>query len=327
MALIDRYLNAVKFWLPNDKKDDIIAELAEDLRSQIEEKEAETGHKLSDAEIEPILKRCGSPLVVAGRYLPQTSLIGPALFPIYKMIIRSLFLYFLLPWLAVWIGLALFSPSFRAAHHGQLFSTLEPWWLACIYSLFFNTLIFALLSRSQLRTHMVENWNPRALPAERDPYKVPRGSTIFELVVSVATLAIWFEIGAFRSAYHISDVTIVLSHLWPYLFWALVVVSVGGIGIACLHLSTPRWTSLTASLRLGIDAYASGIMYWMCRANLLQSLSDSTHSAAEMEKLVRSINGWINQWAIWVLVVGAIVFVFDLRRLVRVTRAEQTATM
>jgi len=328
MALIDRYLHAVKFWLPRDKKDDIIAELAEDLRSQIEEKETEVGHKLSDAEIEPILKRCGSPLVVAGRYLPQTSLIGPALFPIYKVIIRSLFLYFLLPWLALWIGLAILSPSFRAAHPGgELFSTLDAWWLACVYSLFFNTLIFALLSRSQMRRRMVENWNLRALPAERDPNKVPRGNTIFELVFSVGALAIWFQIGAFRRVYHISDVTITLSHLWPYLFWALAGVSLGGIGVACLHLSTPRWTSLTASLRLGIDAYSTGIIYWICRANLLQSLSATGHSAADMDKLVGSVNWWVNQWAIWVLVVGAIVFAFDLRRLVRVIRTERSAAM
>ncbi len=64
MELIDRYLHAVKFWLPSKQKDDIIAELSEDIRSQIEDAEAELGHKLSDAEVEPILKRCGSPMAV-----------------------------------------------------------------------------------------------------------------------------------------------------------------------------------------------------------------------------------------------------------------------
>jgi len=324
MALLDRYLQAVKFWLPRKQKDDIIAELAEDLRSQIEEKEAEVGHKLSDPEIEPILKRCGSPMVVAGRYLPQTSLIGPALFPIYRVIIRSLFLYFLLPWLAVWIALALFSPGFRAAHPGgELFATLEPWWLACTYSLFFNTLIFALLSRSKLRAHMVENWNPRSLPAVRDPNKVSRGSTVFELVVSVAMLAIWFEIGAFRRVYHVDDVTITLSHMWPYFFWALVLISLGGIGVSCLHLANPRWTPLTACLRFGIDVYASGLIYWICRANVLQSLAANGHSAAETEELVRSINFWLDKGAIGVLAVGAIIAVADAWRMVRVGRAQQ----
>src|SRR5215813_5090171 len=39
--LLDRYVHAVGFWLPKKQKADIMAELSEDLRSQIEEKEAE----------------------------------------------------------------------------------------------------------------------------------------------------------------------------------------------------------------------------------------------------------------------------------------------
>jgi len=95
-------------------------------------------------------------MAVAGRFLPQQSLIGPALFPIYSVIIRSLVLYFLLPWMLVWMGIAIFSPDFRTDHPGvALFASLDPWWRACTYSLFFNTLIFALLDRSQARQHLV----------------------------------------------------------------------------------------------------------------------------------------------------------------------------
>ena len=65
MALVDRYLHAVKFWLPRKQKDDIIAELSEDLRSQIEDREAELGHPLTDAEVEPI-GATGQPGVLVG---------------------------------------------------------------------------------------------------------------------------------------------------------------------------------------------------------------------------------------------------------------------
>ena len=38
--LIDRYLQAVRFWLPKShRQEDLLAEFGEDLRSQIEEKE------------------------------------------------------------------------------------------------------------------------------------------------------------------------------------------------------------------------------------------------------------------------------------------------
>ncbi len=40
MGLVDRYLRAVRFWLPKKaKQEDLLAELGEDLRSQIEAKE------------------------------------------------------------------------------------------------------------------------------------------------------------------------------------------------------------------------------------------------------------------------------------------------
>lgn len=323
MALVDRYLNAVKFWLPRKQRDDIIAELAEDLRAQIEERESEVGHKLSDSEIGPILKSCGSPMVVAGRYLPQRSLIGPALFPIYRVVIRSLVLYFLLPWLLLWLGLAIFSSSFRAAHP-QLLATLEPWWLACTYSIFFCTLVFALINRSQLRSQMVENWDPRSLPAVRDRNKIPRSATIIELTTMLASLAIWFEVGAFRRVFQLLNHTITLSPSWPYAFWALVVFSVAGIGLSCLNLLNGQWTRFSASLRIGIDCYLWALCYWVSQAHLLQSISGPDLSALDAAKFVQKYDYVLSSWGIWIVLFGAITLSFDVRRILRVSRTEES---
>lgn len=321
MTLVDRYLQAVKFWLPRNQKDDIIAELAEDLRSQVEEKESELGHNLSEAEIEPILKHSGSPMVVAQRYLPQRSLIGPALFPIYRMVVRSLFLYFLLPWLLLWLGLTIFSPGYRAAHPGgELFATLDAWWLACTYSLFFCTLAFALLDRSQLGARAVNNWNPRALPVERDYTKISRGATVVELTTSVAALAVWFDLGAFRRVFHLGDVIVTLSHSWPYLFWALTVLSLTGIGLACLNLLHPRWTPFNASLRLGLDCYMWGLAYLVCRVSLLQSLEGGGLSPADAAEAVAKFHSWLASGAVWIAVIGIVTLLFDVRRVVRAGR-------
>jgi len=84
MDLLDRYLQAVKFWLPKVQRDDIVAELSEDIRSHIEEKETELGRKLNEVEVGTILKGRGRPVLVANRYLAQEHLIGPAFFPIYR---------------------------------------------------------------------------------------------------------------------------------------------------------------------------------------------------------------------------------------------------
>ena len=44
-----------------------------------------------------ILKRCGSPMMVAGRLGPQRHLIGPALFPIYEFVLKMVLLWILVP--------------------------------------------------------------------------------------------------------------------------------------------------------------------------------------------------------------------------------------
>jgi hypothetical protein len=97
MDLIDRYLRAVKFWLPSEQKQDIIAELSEDLHSQIEDKESELGRPLNDAEVEAILKEGGPSMLVAQQFLPQRYLIGPALFPMYWFVLKLGWLFFFGP--------------------------------------------------------------------------------------------------------------------------------------------------------------------------------------------------------------------------------------
>ena len=55
---------------------------------------------------------------VAGKYLPQQSLIGPALFPLYKFVLKAVSLGYLTPWILVWAGMMVFIPSYRASHSG-----------------------------------------------------------------------------------------------------------------------------------------------------------------------------------------------------------------
>ena len=319
MEMVNRYLHAVKFWLPSHEKDDIIAELSEDLRSQIEEKESELGHALSPAEVELILKRCGSPMAVAERYMPQRSLIGPALFPIYRLVIRNLFYYFLLPWLILWFAITILSPDFRADHPGlAMFASLEPWWLACTYSVLFNTFAFALLERSQLRTQLVQDWNPGKLPAVRDRNRISRGSLIFEIVLAVGSLALWIQLGVFHRVFHAFGVDITFARQWPYFIWALVAVSALGIAVGCMNLTHSQWTRAGASLRLGLDLYSWGLVYWMCRAHLLQSLRGGDLNPSHAAELVKAINFWMDRSALWVLAIGLVVVAFDVRRILRV---------
>jgi hypothetical protein len=95
MELVDRYLSAVRTFLPRAEQEDIIRELSTNLSSQIEDRQTELGRRLSEAEIEALLRRHGHPMLVAGRYRTDRrslalgrQLIGPALFPFYAWLLK-----------------------------------------------------------------------------------------------------------------------------------------------------------------------------------------------------------------------------------------------
>ena len=68
MQLLDRYLTAVKFWLPQKHREDIADELTANLQSEIDDRAAELGRPLNDDEVAALLKQHGSPILVASRY-------------------------------------------------------------------------------------------------------------------------------------------------------------------------------------------------------------------------------------------------------------------
>src|SRR5436305_13601884 len=102
MELVDRYLQAVRFWLPRQQQEDVARELSDDILSQIEEEERALGRLLTPSEVEAVLKRRGRPFVVDNGYLPQRQLIGPLLFPIYALVLQLIGLGYVVPWNIRW---------------------------------------------------------------------------------------------------------------------------------------------------------------------------------------------------------------------------------
>ena len=82
MDLVERYLKTLAAQLPKDSRDDIVAELSDEIMGRIDALEARLGRAPSDDEVEALLREVGHPLTVAARYRsgPQ-ALIGPELYP------------------------------------------------------------------------------------------------------------------------------------------------------------------------------------------------------------------------------------------------------
>lgn len=197
MELLDRYLQAVRFWLTRAQQNDIIEELGDDLRSQIEDREAALGRPVNEDEMAAILQQMGHPMRVAARYQPQQSLIGPTLFPLYKFVLKIVTLGYLVPWLLVWIALTIFMPSHRA--DTPLLTAIAGWsamWRNVFFIFGLITLLFAVLERVQASVPILFKWDPRKLPrvVQRKQQRVSRVESVFGLVFSIIFVIWWLAL-------------------------------------------------------------------------------------------------------------------------------------
>ena len=327
MDLLDRYLQAVKFWLPDAQKQDIIAELSEDIRSQIEDKETELGRALTAVELEAILRQIGRPVLVANRYLPQQYLIGPLWFPIYRFVVKIVVACYLVPWILVWIGLMIFNPRYRAAHSaagwiGALGSAWAGFWLAAVIAIGTVTIVFAVLERFQAKSPFLENWNPAKLPAVRDPSRIPRGSSILELAANIVFGSWWITAMWSPVVLDRPDVRITLAPVWHVFFWGYLAISIANIALAGINLIRPHWTPQRAGTRLVIDFIGSALFCGLCRSDIVASISLAGVAAARTLEITNTINRVMSQLLPIAIGVGVVVFAVDVYRIIRVKRTD-----
>ncbi len=290
MDLVERYLNAVRFWLPKDQKEDVIAELAEDIRSQIEERESELGRVLDEADLSSLLKERGSPFSVAGRFLPPRYLIGPALFPIYAFVLKLATGFYLVPWLAVWLGLVVFSSAYRAAHPGfAMFETLGGLWNSAFITYGLITLGFALGERRRGKASARNDWNPLRLPAVRDVLKISRASSVAEVVANIVFLVWWM--GGYRLPIMPEAVGETL-HLDRLSLWSdmrsrfllpVAVLVLAATLLAAFNVVRPYWTRLRLGARAAINAAGAAVLFSLFGAHFVE-IGTAWDNALEMMK-------------------------------------------
>lgn len=320
MELLDRYLHAIKFWLPRAQQDDIAAELSEDIRSQIEEQEAKLGRKLNDQEIESILRERGRPLFVATRYLPQQYLIGPILFPVYRVVLIIVVLCYLVPRLLVWIGLMILDPIYRSPHAvvAYLVRAWPMFGSATFIAIGAVTAVFAVMERVQSKTRFLENWDPRKLPPVRDPNQIPRFNPILELTTNLIFAVWWVSSMSSQIILDREEIRIVLTPAWRGFFWAFLLIAMANIALAAVNLFRRYWTWPRAGIRLVIDSASAVACCWMFKAHLLAEISTPELLPERAAEVVHAINTYAaRSFPFAVMVCVLIVALSSARRLVR----------
>ncbi|HTB13958.1 MAG TPA: hypothetical protein VK752_20425 [Bryobacteraceae bacterium] len=321
MELVERYLQAVQFWLPRGQKDDIIAELSEDLHAQIEEKEAGLGRKLTDVEVEAILRQRGRPVLVANRFLPRDYLIGPVLFPIYMFVLKIVMLGYVVPWILVWIGMMIYSPGYRVQHaaHSWLEAFGYVWsslWGTAFLAAGTVTVVFAVLERVQKKSGFLEKWDPHKLPPLRNPNVITRPSAFFELVINALGVVVWVT-NMYSPVTMISEVRISVSPLWPWFFWGFLLVSLVNTALAAVNLTRPFWTTQRAIVRLLSDATGSALFCWLLKANILTGFAVAGMSLERTAEITQLINYWVGRAFPIAVAIGVAVLCGNIYRLVR----------
>lgn len=318
MDLLERYLQAVKFWLPKEQKNDIIAELSEDLRSEIEEKESALGHKLSDSELSDLLKQRGRPVFVANRYLPQEHLIGPVLFPIYRFVLKIVMLCYLVPTVLVWISLLFFNSAHREenilAALGKMWSTL---WFAAFVAAGVVTLVFAILERAEIKSRL-EDWNPRSLPPVRNLNQIPRSSSIIELVANMVFCLWWTAHMSSTIIISNPNLQISFSPAWRYFFWGFLLTAFLNTALAAANLVRPYWSASRATVRLVSDAIGSMLFCALMKANILTGFAAANVSPAHAAEITAAINWWTAKMFPAAVIFGVTILCINASRIFRV---------
>lgn len=97
MTLIDRYISAIKQYLPADRREEIARELYANILDRLEHLQEENGSMAGESEVAEVLREIGHPQQVAGRFLPSEQLVSVELFPHFKtMFYYTLVVFFII---------------------------------------------------------------------------------------------------------------------------------------------------------------------------------------------------------------------------------------
>ena len=250
--LLDRYLHAVKFWLPKAQQQDILAELGEDLHSQIEEREAALGHPLDEADLVAMLKHRGAPMRVASGYLPELRLINPAMMPAYRLVLKIVLLWVLAPlFIIVYIG-----PAVSSSHPGRIL--LQFWaqaWQTGFMVVGMVTLVFAVLDRYPGKIKELDQWDPRKLPRIPAAQETSaRWNCLAGFVFGTLAAIFWVGFMWQRTEFVFpGEIRIILGPIWINLYWPILGLTLFNASVDLMAFLYPCWMQTRARIRVGVD--------------------------------------------------------------------------
>jgi hypothetical protein len=318
MDLLERYLQAVGRYLPEETRQDTVAELRANLLEQMDARAEELGRPLDDSDVAAILKEHGKPELVALRYLPQRSLIGPTIFPFYLFTLRRS-----LPLVVFVYAVAQAAALMFSGDGGDLAGRI----VVAVFKLVPVLLVFAaivtlafvlveyLVRRGSLKSTLNE-WDPMALPSVKVKAEATgvKPRSMVKRVVDLCVHCLWMAYVLIipthpfwllgPGVFYLSAQGLRFAPVWHVFFGSVIVLLVVQLGMKLLALMprTDAWmkpldlvANVIGVVALGMVAFAKESLVAASPAVDLQRLAAVNHgiSAAMKVALVFAVIGLV----------------------------------
>jgi hypothetical protein len=343
MDLVDRYVKAVAKALPENQREDILNELSEDIRSEIEDRERELGRALTEGEQEGLLKQLGNPLVLAARYRQDhrsvafgRQIIGPVLYPFY---IKVLSFNLGLTFLVIAIIFTALAISGQKIGIGDVFST-------CLLQLFIQlsvvTLIFSIVEK-----HLAKNpdqWNFGGarggfrldLKVQRDIQRdillgmecntreISRFESVSIIIASAVALAWITELQRYPVLIlGPAAAFLKLAPIWHQAYFPIVLLTVAEIVRAIINLVRTDWVRFRGIVRVIVNAGGLVVVYFLIKAGSWVTAGDSTaNGGRNLAKTVEIVNQCIFYSLVAAAILSAVMIVLRITQLIRQPRGQ-----
>ncbi|HLE14966.1 MAG TPA: hypothetical protein VI776_09470 [Anaerolineales bacterium] len=253
--LIERYIHAVGGRLPRKNRADIQAELRSLLQDSLE---SQAGGEPSEEDVVNMLKEFGPPEKVAASYWPEGQyLIGPRLFPLFRLVVGIALTVFAIVQLVLLGVTAVFNPQELnlLEFAGGLFNSL-------IYTFGMIVLVFAVLQYFDVRPGTEdEPWDPLDLPEIDEPDQIKRGELIAGIVFGLIFIAflVFFVTGRMDTIFG-RDVQFFLNPVLTT-FLPLIILSFLLDTVLDVYLLwRGRWTTATRLVKIGVNLFSIYIL-------------------------------------------------------------------